>query len=63
VSSRAEVRWSVRGEFHVHATDDPTPFVRSLFDQYGDDVADLHIRRATLEDTYLAMLHKQEVAR
>ncbi|MGH3697727.1 MAG: ABC transporter ATP-binding protein [Pseudonocardiaceae bacterium] len=60
VSGRAEVRWSRDGEHFVHASSDATAFVRELFAQYGDEVADLEVRRASLEDTYLAMVHRQE---
>lgn len=60
VAGTSEVRWSRHGERFVHATDEPTPFVRRLFEQYGDDVADLEVRRASLEDTYLAMVARHE---
>ncbi len=60
VSGRAEVRWSRAGERFVHATSDATAFVRKLFAQHGAEVADLEVRRASLEDTYMAMVHRQE---
>jgi len=60
VSARAEVRWSHDGEHFVHATDDATGFVRQLFAQHGDEIADLEVRRASLEDTYMAMVHRHE---
>jgi ABC-2 type transport system ATP-binding protein len=44
----------------VHATDDATGFVRGLFAQYGEEIGDLEVRRATLEDTYMAILKKEE---
>ena len=56
VAATSEVRWTRHGERFVHATGEPTPFVRRLFEQYGDDVIDLEVRRASLEDTYLAMV-------
>jgi ABC-2 type transport system ATP-binding protein len=62
VSGRAEVRWSRNGERFVHATPDATGFVRELFAQYGDQVADLEVRRASLEDTYMAIAHRHERA-
>jgi ABC-2 type transport system ATP-binding protein len=62
VSTQAEVRWSRGGERFVHATPDATRFVRQLFAQYGDEVADLEVRRASLEDTYMAMVYRQERA-
>ncbi len=60
VSGRAEVRWSRAGEHFVHATSDATGFVRELFAQHGADVADLEVRRASLEDTYMALVHRHE---
>jgi ABC-2 type transport system ATP-binding protein len=60
VAGRTEVRWSLGGERFVHAAEDGTAFVRGLFAEYGDRVADLEVRRATLEDTYLAMVQRHE---
>jgi ABC-2 type transport system ATP-binding protein len=56
VAVEAEVRWSLDGERFVHTTEDATGFVRSLLDQHGERVADLEVRRASLEDTYMALL-------
>jgi ABC-2 type transport system ATP-binding protein len=61
-SGQAEVRWSRDGERFVHATPDATGFVRELFAQYGDEVADLEVRRASLEDTYMAIVYRHERA-
>jgi ABC-2 type transport system ATP-binding protein len=63
VAGQAEVRWSCHGDRFVHATPNATRFVRDLFAQYGDEVADLEVRRASLEDTYMAMVHRQEQPR
>jgi len=60
VEGKAQVTWTRGGERYVHAADDATAFVRSLFAQYGDEVADLEVRRTTLEDTYMALVRKQE---
>jgi ABC-2 type transport system ATP-binding protein len=60
VAGQAEVRWSRGGERFVHATPDATRFVRELFAQYGDEVADLEVRRASLEDTYMELVHRHE---
>ncbi len=60
VDGRTEVRWSRGGEFFVHATEDATRFVRELFAQYGEEVADLEVRRATLEDSYMALVQRFE---
>jgi ABC-2 type transport system ATP-binding protein len=60
VAGQAEVRWSYGGEHFVHSTDDTSRFVRELFAQHGEEVADLEVRRASLEDTYMAMVHRYE---
>lgn len=60
VRSEAEVRWRVDGRAGRRTTADPTAFVRGLFDRHGDEVSDLEVRRATLEDTYLALVHRHE---
>jgi ABC-2 type transport system ATP-binding protein len=60
VRGRTQVRWSRDGEHYVHATDDATRFVRELFAQHGEAIADLEVRRAGLEETYMAMVRRHE---
>jgi len=60
VSGEAEVKWTRGGERFVHATADATRFVRELFAQYGEDVHDLEVRRASLEDAYLSLVQQHE---
>jgi ABC-2 type transport system ATP-binding protein len=60
MSTQAEVRWSRDGQRFVHSADDSTRFVRELFRQYGESVEDLEVRRASLEDTYMAMVRRAE---
>ena len=60
VEGRTEVRWTRDGESFVHAADDGTAFVRELFAQYGDRIGDLEVRRASLEDSYMALVHRFE---
>ncbi|WP_121011128.1 ABC transporter ATP-binding protein [Saccharothrix australiensis] len=60
VSGQAEVRWTEHGERHVHATDDATGFVRTLLARHSTGISDLEVRRSTLEDTYLALVHRHE---
>jgi ABC-2 type transport system ATP-binding protein len=60
VSGEAEVKWARNGERFVHSAGDPTSFVRRLFDQYGEEVRDLEIRRASLEDAYIALVQQHE---
>jgi ABC-2 type transport system ATP-binding protein len=60
MSTESEVRWSRDGQRFVHTTTEATQFVRDLFKQYGESVEDLEVRRASLEDTYMAMVHQGE---
>jgi ABC-2 type transport system ATP-binding protein len=43
------------GQRYVHPAIDATQFVRGLFGQYGDQV-----RRASLEDAYMALVQEFE---
>jgi ABC-2 type transport system ATP-binding protein len=63
VAHDAQVRWSRNGQRFVHSTPDATRFVRELFVQHGDEIADLDVRRATLEDVYMAMVYRHETGR
>ncbi|HZA27156.1 MAG TPA: ABC transporter ATP-binding protein [Actinomycetota bacterium] len=63
VTRDAQVRWSLDGERFTRATPDATRFVRELFDRHSDEISDLEVRRATLEDTYLAMVQQHESGR
>jgi ABC-2 type transport system ATP-binding protein len=56
MNTAAEVRWSRGGERFVHASEEPTEFVRQLFAQHGKEIGDLEVRRASLEDTYMALV-------
>lgn len=62
-STAAEVRWISGGRRHVHAVrdGDPTGFVRNLL---ANDAAatELEVHRASLEDTYMALVRRAESA-
>ncbi|MFC4131265.1 ABC transporter ATP-binding protein [Hamadaea flava] len=60
IPSAAEIRWSVDGERFVHSAEDATAFVHKLLDQHGAAVTHLEVRRASLEDTYMALVLAQE---
>lgn len=60
MAGEAEVRWTHDGERHVHATVDATGFLRDLLREHGDQVQELEVRRASLEDAYLALVHEEE---
>ncbi len=63
MSTDAEVRWTVRGERFIQPTADATRLVRDLLAEHGDALIDLEVRRATLEDTYMALVRKFESGR
>jgi ABC-2 type transport system ATP-binding protein len=62
IAGEDEVRWSIDGRHFRKTTPDSTTFVRDLFTQYGASVRELEVRRASLEDTYLALVRGQEAA-
>lgn len=63
LTTQAEVRWVSEGRRHVHAVTegDPTGFVRGLLAR-DPDVTDLEVKRASLEDTYMSLVHRAETA-
>ena len=60
ISAKAEVRWVLNGQQFVHSADNPVPFVGELLRQYGESVEDLEVRRASLEDAYMALVRQSE---
>ena len=62
-SGESEVRWTRDGERFVHSAADATAFVRELLAQHGDDVHELEVTRASLEDAYLALVQQHESGR
>jgi ABC-2 type transport system ATP-binding protein len=57
-----EVRWTHDGRRFTESTGDSTGFAFDLFRRYGNGIVDLEVRRASLEDTYLAIVHEAESA-
>ena len=55
-----EVRWIRDGQRFAASTDTSTKFVFGLFERYGEAIVDLEVRRASLEDTYLSLVHEAE---
>ncbi|MEY9996267.1 ABC-2 type transport system ATP-binding protein [Streptomyces sp. V4I8] len=60
IAGEDEVRWTHDGRHHRHSTSESTKFVHQLFQQYGEEIADLEVRRASLEDTYLSLVRQAE---
>ncbi|MGY5128001.1 ABC transporter ATP-binding protein [Streptomyces nigrescens] len=58
-AAQAEVRWTAPdGTSRRERTEDPSQLVWELHQETGGPVADLEVRRPTLEDTYLHMVHR-----
>ncbi|HVW41542.1 MAG TPA: ABC transporter ATP-binding protein [Amycolatopsis sp.] len=60
MSTEAEVKWTRDGQRFVHATTEATEFVHKLFLQHGEQIRDLEVRRASLEDTYMTLVRQFE---
>lgn len=60
MSTETEVKWTQDGRRFVHSATDSTRFVRELFAQYGEEISDLEVRRASLEDAYIALVREYE---
>jgi ABC-2 type transport system ATP-binding protein len=63
LTTQAEVRWMSEGRRHVHAVTegDPTQFVRELL-AHEPGATELEVKRASLEDTYMSLVHRAESA-
>ncbi|MFE9652515.1 ABC transporter ATP-binding protein [Micromonospora sp. NPDC006431] len=60
VAGDAEIRWTRDGERFVHVAADATGFVRDLLNEHGHGVQELEVRRASLEDAYMALVYEEE---
>ncbi|NNH74434.1 ABC transporter ATP-binding protein [Nocardia uniformis] len=63
IAGEAEVRWTCDGQRFVHTTTESTKFVHELFQQHGDRINELEVRRASLEDTYMTLVRQYESGR
>ena len=59
-AGEAEVRWTHEGRRFVHTTTESTKYVHELFKQHGELIEDLEVQRASLEDTYMALVRRFE---
>jgi ABC-2 type transport system ATP-binding protein len=58
IAGADEVRWVRDGQSFAISTADSTTFVRELFGRYGEEVGELEVRRASLEDAYLQLVRE-----
>ena len=63
IAGEDEVRWTEYDTPFVRREADSTGFVRALFQGHGDAIRNLEVRRASLEDTYLALVREAEEER
>ncbi|WP_131743382.1 ABC transporter ATP-binding protein [Actinomadura roseirufa] len=62
ITGEDEVRWVRDGRRFTASTPDSTAFARDLFARHGEAITELEVRRASLEDTYLALVRREESA-
>jgi ABC-2 type transport system ATP-binding protein len=60
IAGEDQVRWTHDGRRFVQATRDSTRFAFDLFRRFGTGIADLEVRRASLEHSYLALVRHAE---
>ncbi|WP_194816449.1 ABC transporter ATP-binding protein [Nocardia sp. XZ_19_385] len=60
IAGEAEIRWTRGGQRFVHTTTESTEYVYELFKQHGDEIGELEVRRASLEDTYMTLVRRFE---
>ncbi len=58
IAGEDEVRWARAGQHFRRST----TFVRRLLAVGGEDISELEVRRASLEDTYLALVRQAEAS-
>ena len=60
ISNQTEVTWTQDDQQHSQRTGQAVVFTRALLAQNPEGISDLEIRRASLEDTYMAIVQKYE---
>jgi ABC-2 type transport system ATP-binding protein len=62
IAGQDEVRWTLDGQRFTQSTEQSqsTGFVLELFRRHGHAVTDLEVRRSSLEDAYLSLVHQAE---
>ncbi|MGW4767213.1 ABC transporter ATP-binding protein [Nocardia sp. NPDC004278] len=60
IAGTDEVRWDRGGQSFQQSTPDATGFTFELFQRFGREIENLEVRRTSLEDTYLSLVHRSE---
>ena len=59
MSATASVRFRRDGRLHTESTEDPVAYLRTVLAEPGE-IEDLEVRRASLEEAYLTLVHQVE---
>ncbi|HEX6341570.1 ABC transporter ATP-binding protein [Umezawaea sp.] len=62
ITGEDQVSWTHDGRRHTRSTTGSTRFAFDLFRLHGEEITELEVRRASLEDTYLALVRRAEEA-
>jgi ABC-2 type transport system ATP-binding protein len=62
-TSLATVSWKSANGVETERTDNPTALIRKLTDIYKDEIPELTVKRASLEDIYLEMIGGADVSK
>ncbi|MFE2041357.1 ABC transporter ATP-binding protein [Streptomyces sp. NPDC059477] len=62
IAGEDRVRWRHGQQHHSRSTPRSTEFVRTLLQRHGEEISELEVHRASLEQTYLALVHEAEHA-
>ncbi|MDT7726170.1 MAG: type transport system ATP-binding protein [Actinomycetota bacterium] len=60
IAGEDEVRWTRGGQHFSRSTTESTKFAFGLFQEYGETIENLEVRRSSLEDTYLSLVRQAE---
>lgn len=61
-TSEATVTWTEHGQTHITQTDEPTALIAEIAKRFTGEIPGLTIRRTSLEDTYLRLIHEHDGA-
>jgi ABC-2 type transport system ATP-binding protein len=61
-TSEATVTWTEHGQTQTAQTDEPTALVAEISQRFPGEIPGLTIRRTSLEDTYLRLIHEHDGA-
>ncbi len=63
IAGEDRVRWRRGEQRFTQSMPQSTDFVRKLLQHHGEEISELEVHRASLEQTYLALVHEAEASR